>query len=265
MLQGSLYLFRAQGNEKDASLALIHLGFVKANLGDHESARASFEASLAIRRKLKDKRLIAMALMNLGTAVNNLADHALARAHYEEALSLLRQAKDRRSIAACLGNLAYLEMTLEVYPLAWSLYEESLTILRDIGDKYLMRFTHYNIANLAIRMGNVEKACSAYAACLQLSWEAQIFGHVIGSLAGVSNVLVQQEQWERGIQIWGAAEALHMRHSIDLDPEKRQRHAQLLPTVIAAIGMEVYEQALNAGHCLSPEAAIALALGVRQD
>ena len=261
-LQASLGLFRQQGNQKDASLTLIRLGLVKVNQGDYQGAKAVFEESLAIRRELKDKRLIAMALLNLGIAVSNLSDYPLARAHYEECQSLLKQAGDQRSLAACLGNLAHLAMTRDEYPLACSLYEESMALSQRLGDKYMMRFTHHSIGNLAARMGNLGKASSAYAQCLQLSLEAQVPYHIIGSLEGLSNALLQQEEWERGVQLWGATEVLRRTCHFDADTWERQRHDALMPTVIARFGAEACKKALNIGYSLSQEASVALALGI---
>ena len=261
-LQKSLSLFREQGNETDASLTLLRLGLVKVNREDFAGARELFEASLAIRRELKDERQIAMALMNLGIAVFNLLDYPLAQALYEEALCLLKLAGDQRSIASCLGNLARVAIVNEEYALADALFEESITISESIGDNHSLRFTFYVVGNLAAHTGNLKKAYSAYAQCLQLSREAQVNNHIIGSLEGLSNVLLLQEQWEWGVMLWGAAEVLRASHHFTLDTWELQRHARLKPEVIAAIGEQVYEQVLNTGRSLSQAAADALALGL---
>ncbi|MFQ5654463.1 MAG: protein kinase, partial [Planctomycetota bacterium] len=66
-------------------------GALSSIQGDHAAARARFQESLAIHRKLGDKRGIANMLGNLGLLASEHADYASASALYEESLGIFRE------------------------------------------------------------------------------------------------------------------------------------------------------------------------------
>ena len=81
------------------AITLNNLGAAPRARGDHAGAGRLFEASLALRRELGDKRGIALGLKNLGDSARYLSDYDRAAALYQESLALRRELGDPWGLA----------------------------------------------------------------------------------------------------------------------------------------------------------------------
>ncbi len=258
LLEEGLDIFRVQGEEIGASITLIRLGLVALNLGDADRASLLFEESLAIRIKGGDPRLIAMALLNLGIAASNQSDYSRARSLYEECLELVKQVGDNRVTATCLSSLGQLATAQSDPVRAYALFEESLELLRDINDRYMLRFLLYDLGKIAFTLDDWAKSLDFYRECLALSVEAEVPFHTVHCLCGLANVLLNRQQWEQGVTLWGAAEACAHALSCMPDPQQQHLHDMAAQTALTALGRERYEHAERRGRALH-DAAIAYA------
>lgn len=265
LLEQSLEILHRHENRVDASVTLIKLGFVAFNQREMEKARSLFLESLAIRRELKDKRLIAIALVNLGIVATELSDYALGQTYYREALTNIEEVGDRRMKANCLTCLGYLAQHQSDFLSAILLLEESVSILRDIGDKYLLRYTLLNLGAAAYGLDYLELARDSYVECLKLSHEGKIPMSVMSCLESLANVAVKQQQWDRGAQLWGAAEAMSTSLGSIPTDEQISINSILVSNASAALGKDRFELALETGRSLSEAAAVELALGAPLD
>jgi tetratricopeptide (TPR) repeat protein len=66
--------------------------------------------SLALNRKLEERRGVAVALNNLGWVASYQGDYRAARRFHQESLALRREIGDQRGIAFALCNLAAAEL-----------------------------------------------------------------------------------------------------------------------------------------------------------
>ena len=92
--------------------ALNTAGVLALRQGDLSAARALYEESLAIHRKLGDRRDIGRLLGNLGLVSLGQGNLAASRTLIEESLATMRELGDRVGIAnalTSLGNVAYRE------------------------------------------------------------------------------------------------------------------------------------------------------------
>ena len=146
---------RAEVYRPDVAVTLNNLGNVQRDLADLESARASYEEAIAIRRELARRRTevyrpdVAGTLNNLGNVQRALADLESARASYEEATGLF--AEDARARPTdrlserqtCLGNLGDLYLH-DAPALGWpDLVEarQAFRQARDCAEQFRGRFT----------------------------------------------------------------------------------------------------------------------------
>jgi predicted ATPase/DNA-binding CsgD family transcriptional regulator len=106
--------------------------------GDLKKARASFEESLEIFRRLEDEEQIAASLAELGNIHTEFGEYDTARASFEESLMLQRRSGDERGIARTLNGLGWLNFLRGEHAAARPLLEESLAILRKLGDKFYL-------------------------------------------------------------------------------------------------------------------------------
>jgi predicted ATPase/DNA-binding SARP family transcriptional activator len=116
--------------------ALSAAGVLTSLHGTLDDARALYDESLAIWRRLEDRAEIAAVLRRMaGMAAVNQWDPATARPLVEESLAVSRELGDRRAIADALTILARVRK-LEGDPAAErALLEESLALWRELDDR----------------------------------------------------------------------------------------------------------------------------------
>ena len=102
---------------------------------DFPAARALYEESLAIRRKLGDRWGIATSLNNLGLLAREQDDYPAARALSEESLAIQRELGDREGIALSLTNLGSVASAQGDDAAARTLFKQSLVIQHELGDR----------------------------------------------------------------------------------------------------------------------------------
>jgi predicted ATPase/class 3 adenylate cyclase len=134
-------------------------------LSDYAGSIASYEESLAIARRLEDRRGIANALFGLAHEALRVGDLAARRPLLEESAAIFRDLGDEPSIARSLGGLAELE---ENYPAARSLWEQNLAIRRKLGNREGVAWTVLQVGDAAQGQGDYRAAQAAYDEVLSI-------------------------------------------------------------------------------------------------
>jgi len=132
---------------------------------DLDAARASYEESLLIRRRLDDRVGTSVALHGLANVAVADDDFATARALFAENLAIGRELGHRRMVAASLMNLgvlAHYSVIRNRQPAhkagdeAKAFYEESLAAYRTLGDRYGEALALENLGGLGPFVGDLE-------------------------------------------------------------------------------------------------------------
>jgi tetratricopeptide (TPR) repeat protein len=135
--------------------ALFAAGRLAARQGDHAAARSWFAAG--VRNAAEDDCVRAQCLSGLGWIAVVEGDEEKAERLCEQSLALARSSCDALVIADSLNNLGastYLRSP-ETARAAW---EESLALRRQIGDLEGVTASLGNLAQLALREGDLEHA-----------------------------------------------------------------------------------------------------------
>jgi predicted ATPase/class 3 adenylate cyclase len=115
-----------------ALLATARLAFMQSN---YDQGEVLAQESLALFRRLGDRRGIALSLDRLGMAAWRRGDFRAARVLMEEDLALFREVGDQDRIAWSLFTLGLLNNKQGEYTRACALFEGSLTLFRELGNK----------------------------------------------------------------------------------------------------------------------------------
>jgi non-specific serine/threonine protein kinase len=180
----ALALDRAQSETLTVERAMVlnTSGTLAHYLGDDASSRSLHEESLAIMRKLGDRRGIGNALHSLGNVALDKCEFTSAQALYEESLAIRRELDDRVGIAHLLHNLGLVAYDQGDYPAARSMYDEALAMQRKLGDKGGISFALHNLAMVASVQGDAAFARSLYEESLAIKRE-------LGDARGIANTL----------------------------------------------------------------------------
>jgi len=228
--------------------------------GDYERGVALNEESLAIKRKLGDKRGIAVSLSNLGRVAYDRCDYEQASALYAECLALFREVSDVRSIALTLNNLGNLAQSQGDPKRAMTLFAESLDLFREMGDKRNISVLSFNMGDIARYEGDYEQATGLYLESLMLSEELGDKAVLAACLLGLANVICTQGQAERAARLFGAEEALRESIGAHLSPSERAAYDHNVSIACGALSKEAFAAAWAEGRAMTLQQAVAYAL-----
>jgi predicted ATPase/DNA-binding SARP family transcriptional activator len=130
--------------------ALNESGVLAWVQADYEQAIHSFEACLALKKKVGDKAGIGSALGNLGLVAREQLDLPRARAYHEDSLAIKRELGDKQGIATALGNLGLAVADMGEWGSAAALFEESIHLNRELQNKSGLTLTLHNLGGLLV-------------------------------------------------------------------------------------------------------------------
>jgi tetratricopeptide (TPR) repeat protein len=294
---GSLTLFRELGDKRHAALALIRLGWLCAQEGDHAQGRAYLEQSVALAREVGDKWLLLAALSALGDILQH-AELPGARPVLEESLALAHEQGDDQLYAGVLIYVSEIDLRQGDYAVAWSRREQALEMFRRIGRKINIALALGSLGDLARLRGDYSRAKELYEESLPL-WEGNWFGvgwnlqnlgdvaqyygdapraetlfkesldyhnragereYMAEALAGLAGVAAVEGQPERAARLFGAAEALRDAIHLSIRVYNRAPYDRYWPMAQASSDEKTLARAWAEGKAMSLQQAIDYAL-----
>jgi tetratricopeptide (TPR) repeat protein len=137
LLDEALMLYRQVGDEDGVAKCLNNLGgLVWRSEGDLERATALYEESVALSKRLAERRAgpgVAVALCNLAQIAEVQGDFAEGRRLAEESLAAARVEQNDVSTAEALEGLAWLALFERHHETAAQLADDALRIVLNIG------------------------------------------------------------------------------------------------------------------------------------
>ena len=204
--------------------------------GDYPAASALCEESLAIRRKLGDRRGIAASLNNLANVALMQGNRQSAGVLYEESLTIFRELRDRWGAAVSLNNLGMVAYEQDDYPSAKAHHSESLAIRRELGDKWGIAASLNNLGAVARGQGDYRSALALHRESLAIRRELGDRSVIAESLEGLADVAFALAGPSRAARIWGGAERLREEIALPLAPMDRARYNNQVAAARAAMG-----------------------------
>jgi predicted ATPase len=260
LFEESLEIFRRLGDQRSIAGPLHNLACVAWNQGVYESARALYEEGLEIYRQLGNQRGIAHSLMVLGSVARDQGEYARAQALFKESLEIFRQLGDRQGIAHLFNDMGRSARDQTDYEGARMLYEESLAIKRQLGDQWGAAHSLMGLGLVARDHGDCERARALYEESLEIFRQLGDQQGIAYSLEGVAAVAGAQGQPERAARLFGAAEALREVLAAPLPPNERADYDRSVAGVRAALDEAMFAAGWAAGRALTLEQAIVLGL-----
>lgn len=204
LLEESLAILPAEGAaaQTDIAFALNDLGYTAWSQSQYQTARASYQQSLAIYRRLNDKWGQSHVLNNLAILPQNLAE---TRTLLEESRAIAQEMDDLWGLARVLNNLG---IVTEDKQAARQLYRESAAICQRIGDRFLSTFPLTNLGHAARQAGEFAEARRFYAESLAICREigyqagaARNWGHLGTAAYALGDYPAAVEQCQTGLVI----------------------------------------------------------------
>jgi predicted ATPase/class 3 adenylate cyclase len=217
LLEESHALFAEEGDQAGAALALAGLGYAAALGSDGVPAVALCREALALARATGERWIVADALNNLGCALvyrpaPNARPYdsdtlAAARDAHEEALALRREIGDLEGVGASLNNLAWIAIRSGDVERAEPLARETVTLAEARGDQWAIVLAHSLLATVALGRGEVARAAVLAQKALRLCVELGYRDRTLQALMLLAGIAAARGDATRAARLLGAAHA----------------------------------------------------------
>ena len=183
-----------------------------------------------------------------------------ARARYEESLEIMRRLSDRFGIAKGLNNLGNVDFIEGEFDTAQARYEESLAIRRELENRAGIANSLNNLGSLAFERGDLERARSLHRESISIDTELGDRFGIAYSLEGIADVVAALGDPLCAASLWGAAERLREEIRSPMRPDDRARHAPRIAQARAAVGdAKAFDDAWRRGRELTLDRTMQLA------
>ena len=239
---------------------LYKAGGLVSNKGDFERAQELSEESLALARKIGDKRSKGYSLGILAVVKLRQGDYGRAVELCKEGLDLHREVGDKWGTATYLSILGQLALGQGNYKQAMALCNESLALFRAIGDRWGIAYSLLILGNVELDQGDYEQALLLYRESLALYQKMGVKRDIAKCLERFAEVAGAKGQLKQAARLYGAAEALREAIGSPIPPSSRDDYDRSVTAVRAELGEEAIETAWAEGRAMSMEQAISYAL-----
>ncbi len=244
-----------------AGLGRLMLGIVASAQGDSERAIQLYEKSLALSRKIGDKRGIADNLLWLGIEMRPRGDLGKARELLEEGMVVAREVGDPDLLAAFLTQLCDTFLLQGDLERATVVGEKAVAICREHKHRFMLSEVLCNLGWVALLRGNLERATTLYVESLELKREVGLMLLLPESLDGLACVATARGETERAVRLFGATQALHelVRNYLTVREYAALREPYLAATR-SQLSEEAWETAFAEGRAMGFEETVEYAL-----
>ena len=243
-----------------SALALSVAGTLAWLQGDATAAQSLFERSLAIGRRIENRRGVAGCLNGLANIARDQANYRRARSLYEESLAICRELDDRWAIAVVLNNLGETAQYARDVATAQSMYTEGLAIARELGDRWHIANSVQGLADVAQQQGDHARARQLYEQSLELNTEIGYRSGIAARLEGFAGLAAANNQPVRALRLASAAARLRALTGSPRRPPEDELVRLWLEPAERALSEAAAEVACAEGQAMSDEQAVTYAL-----
>jgi predicted ATPase/Tfp pilus assembly protein PilF len=249
--------------EPERLVPALHGGSILALWqGDLSEGQRLANRILEISKNARDQEhAYSVAIHLLAIAASKRGDRAEALRLLEESLEITRRENDSFLLAIALNNLGD-QLTMEgEYVRAIELFKESLAIGEARGDLDRRARAYCNLGYATHGMGDFVRARDYYHRGLRTASDIGLVEAQLWGISGLAALDADAGDARVGARLLGYTKELALRLGSTDEPAELERQQQLMDKLEAALGHEQLASELAAGSSLSPEDAIALALG----
>ena len=257
----SVALYRQSPDRRGLAFALIVLAYPLEFLGERTQAEDALQESYSIGRAEGDTYIICRALNRLGHVIVDLYhDLALAQRYVEESLQLAQEAGLRSQEAQAFEILGFIAIHQDDHEEARGYLKESVGAYESIGASFNVILEKSNLAHLERKLGNHAEALEYYRETILAFRDMGQTGAVAHQLECFGFIALAQDEQERALQLFAAANALREKSGTPMTPDEQTYFYEQLNNLRAKMNLKRFDSAWSKGHTMRMEQAIELAV-----
>jgi predicted ATPase/class 3 adenylate cyclase len=257
----SVAIYRRSKDRRGLSFALVVLAYPLEFLGERERAETILKESYTIARAEKDIYAMCRAL-NLLARVTITLRHDLdaAQRFVDESLRRAREAGLRSQEAQSSEILGFIAIDRNEHDEARSHFKESVRNYQEIGATFNVILEKSNLAHLERKLGNYADALEYYRETIVAFRDMGQTGAVSHQLECFGFIAIAQNQKERALQLFAAANRLREQGNRPMTPDEQVYFNEQLILLREKMDSTKYDSIWSQGSAMTMEQAITYAL-----
>ena len=218
-------------------------------------ARALAEEALELQRRLGELDSIAKALVLIGTIRNEEGDHEAAVEALEESVELARRHGDALVLSFALGHLVMATVNAEMYGRTRELGEEALALMRSLSNADSEATVLSGLGTAALRQGDCVEAAERFSAALATATDRGDPVSMLDHIEAIAAVAVAVGEPASAARLLGGAEAIEAAREIQLEAASVRMREETVAALQEALGEADLDAHWHAGQELTLESA----------
>jgi len=257
----SVALFRQSQDKSGLAYSLYILAFPLEFLGERVQAEAVLVESIAIARSEKNVFVLASSLNNLTRVTLELhGDIEAAERYADEAIRISKEAGVEWNVSVAHEMKGLIALHRKDYDEARTLFEKAINAYRETGASFNVIIQKSNLAHMERELGNYAIAVDIYRETIVAFRDVGQMGAVAHQLECFGFIALTQNQNERALQLFAAANALREKGGTPMTPDEQVYFDGQLRGIRENLDPKRYESIWSTGRNLSMEQAIQIAL-----
>jgi len=257
----SVALFRQSQEKSGLAYSLLILAFPLEFLGERLQAETALMESIAIARTEKNVFVLASSLNNLARVTLDLhGDIEAAERYANEAIRISQEAGVEWNMSLAREMKGLIALHRKDYDEARTLFEKAINGYRETGASFNVIIAKSVLAHMERELGNYSIALDIYRETITAFRDVAQTGAVAHQLECFGFVSLAQDQIERALQLFAAADALREKGGTPMTPDEQVYFDGQLRDVHEKLDPHRYESIWSTGRNLSMEQAIQMAL-----
>jgi predicted ATPase/DNA-binding NarL/FixJ family response regulator len=219
--------------------------------GDHTSARALADSSVAVAREVGDSELIAHTLRGAGVVYHSVGELDAAARMYEEALSKLKDSDDQRLAIEVKNQLGVLTTERGLYREGLEIVMECLAFSRSEGDEQSTARFLESLANAQFGLGDIDAATASWKESLATFRELNDAFGTIWCTGGLALVAAARGDDERALRLQAVVTRMSGEWSVSAWPLRIKQLDEACERAAARLGARKSEAARNDGRTMT--------------
>lgn len=221
---------------------------------DSDQAARYYTQSLALHRKLGNKKRVAFLHNRLGRVARARGDIDKALSLHRDALRLFEEMADNAGRAASLHLLGEIARDQGSYDDAEVLFADAIRLAWTSYPAHVRHSLH-SLGDLALDRGDYLRAEARYVESLELTSTDERRSRILCA-AGISSALAAMCVYPLAALLWGAVEAEERALGFRILSDERQRYERWADTARERLGWPAFRAACAEGEVLSLHEAL---------
>ncbi len=261
LVEESLDLARGSDDNVALAYALYRLGTIGRERGEFSRASAAYEECLELHKTLDDPTGVAFALLGLGDIARDQGDAAAVEEYCGESLARCRELGRQWGIGFSLNNLGLAAAIAGDLTRAEKLTGEGLDVFRTHWMRGGLLELMVSTGQVACDLGDFGRAKAVLSDAVWQGWPGGPQWKLATGLEELARVMVADDDPGKAARLLGAVRAWRRRMGAPVPPYRRGGVESTLAATGQALGNQACLLAVSDGELLSPQEAIALAVG----